>query len=214
MLHRMGEIDFTARRLKVHEKFPGAPLAPVYVKLRVQGHKDGNLTPELVCELAAHMLIQIRQLTLDVMPSHICGVPQAGEPFAKVIAEQLHLPQIHLRKIEEKGQLRGVVAPDYLPQGQLNNEVLLIDNAASSGASIFEAAEVLRDYGYKVVRFFVVIDRQQGAFEFLQEKGLSGYSLFTLREMLDILLGAGSIGADTREQCLTYPERLRAYIKP
>jgi len=213
ILHDLGEIDFSGRRLKIHERFPGAPLAPVYVKLRVKGHKDGNLTPELVRELALHMLVQIRQLTLDFMPSHICGVPQAGEPFAQVIAEQLLLPELRLVKVETEGDQRRVVASDDLAEAKPGNEVLLIDNAASSGASLHEAAQVLRAHKYKVVRFFVILDRQQGGFEYLLQHRLSGCALFTLREMLDILAEVESITPERRQFCLSYPERLRAYTK-
>ncbi len=211
-LFDQGVLDFSGRRTKKHEQYPGAPLAPIYANLRTPDNNDGKLAARLVHEIGLHLAMQVRQMTTDVMPSYICGLPRAGEPFAGVVSSELGIPQLHLAKEELADGKRHLVAPPSLPCAQGQEEVLLIDDVVSSAESKLEAIEALRALGYQVVRLVVFLDRQQDGLVVLQDHGVHGYSVCTLAELLNILVEEGKVTPAQRVDCLDYHQRLQAHI--
>ncbi|HEV2230854.1 MAG TPA: phosphoribosyltransferase family protein, partial [Thermoplasmata archaeon] len=67
-----------------------------------------------------------------------------------------------------------------IPEGSL---VLLIEDVTTSGGSVSEAVEVLRNAGGRVDRVLVVVDREEGARDRLASLGVRLESLATLAEL-------------------------------
>jgi orotate phosphoribosyltransferase len=61
--------------------------------------------------------------------------------------------------------------------------VLLIEDIATTGGQLIEAAKVLRDAGAEVVKIVAVIDRQEGARENIESAGYRFASLFTKADL-------------------------------
>lgn len=78
------------------------------------------------------------------------------------------------------GQGRQIEGPD-VPKG---SSVLIVDDVATTGGSIIKAAQVLRDEGYNVSDAIVIVDRQEGAKERLEEEGIRLLPIFTKEELL------------------------------
>ena len=62
---------------------------------------------------------------------------------------------------------------------------LVIDDLATTGGSKFEAIEKLTGAGLKVKDVVVLVDRQSGAKESLEQAGYSLHAVLTITQLLD-----------------------------
>lgn len=63
-------------------------------------------------------------------------------------------------------------------------EVVVLEDIATTGQSAVDAVEALRDAGAVVDRVIVVVDRQEGADELLAEHDIELQSLLTAEDLL------------------------------
>ena len=70
-------------------------------------------------------------------------------------------------------------------EGKLSDadSVLLVEDIATTGGQVLEAAKLMRDIGAKVERIVCVIDRQEGARENIEKAGFTFDSLFTKADL-------------------------------
>jgi len=61
--------------------------------------------------------------------------------------------------------------------------VLLVEDIATTGGQVLEAAQLIRDLGATVERIVAVIDRQEGARENIEQAGFRFESLFTKADL-------------------------------
>ena len=165
-LYDTGIIQFGSFSLKDNST------TPYYIDLRMLISHPALL--KLVCsELCT--LITHEALQYDL----VAGVPLAGVPLATLVGIELNTPGLLVRK-EAKGHgLKKAVEGVYTP----NQTVLLIDDLVTSAASKQEVITVLNDHGLICKDAVVVIDRGCA-----KNKDLHIYSLFTLSEMVTVLL--------------------------
>ena len=123
----------------------------------------------------------------------ICGVAVGGLPLATAVAIISRRPLIYVRK-EKKEH-----GTESLLEGSLNmRSYVIIDDVATTGGSILNAARIVRNYGSDVKEAWVVVDRMQGAAESLKEEGIELKSLATLPDIVKLVLDS-------------LPERERSY---
>ncbi|MDD5071631.1 MAG: phosphoribosyltransferase family protein [Patescibacteria group bacterium] len=204
MIFAREALKFGAFRLKLHEKFPDAPLSPFYLNLRTPDNpKPGPLTPE-DCILAAELLWR-KILESGLTFSAIAGIPNAGDPLAEAIEKVAAAPRcfkiIRLRKKVEgdKRQIMPLVG-DYR-QGE---RVLLLDDLITRADSKFEAIEAIKQMGLEVAGLIVSVDRQQGGRQELEKAGYTLISAFTITELFDYYYKKGMITWEKYEECLAY----------
>ncbi len=146
----------TGFKLKLHETQPDAPLSPYYFNLRIAENK-GPLTYSEVEEIGRffHNKIVTDKINFD----GICGVPKAGEPFAKALQEILYysplrrsVPLLTLQKetYDDRRHIGSIVRAQNLPRG---SKVLLLDDLITKADSKLEAIAVLKAAGYEVIVF-------------------------------------------------------------
>ena len=70
-------------------------------------------------------------------------------------------------------------------EGKLSDgdQVLLVEDIATTGGQVLEAAKLISQIGAKVERIVAVIDRQEGARENIEKAGLVFESLFTKADL-------------------------------
>ena len=123
----------------------------------------------------------------------VCGVAVGGLPLATAVAIISRRPLIYVRK-EKKEH-----GTESLLEGFLNmRSYVIIDDVATTGGSILNAARIVRSYGSDVKEAWVVVDRMQGAAESLKEEGIELKSLATLPDIVRLVLDS-------------LPERERSY---
>ncbi|MCK4810061.1 MAG: orotate phosphoribosyltransferase [Candidatus Omnitrophica bacterium] len=66
------------------------------------------------------------------------------------------------------------------------DRVVIVDDVATSGASLIKAIEVLKQEKVKIVKTIVVVDREEGGEESLSKIGCPLVSLFTKKDFLKI----------------------------
>lgn len=112
----------------------------------------------------------------------LAGIPTGGLPLATLISHKLKLPLLYVRKKEKShGRKKGV-------EGEFERgNLVLIDDVATTGSSIMEATETVRGEGGKVKDAVVVLDREEGAEEALEERGINLHSCFRISKLIDYL---------------------------
>ncbi len=130
----------------------------------------------------------------------ICGVPYTALPIATTVSVNHHIPMVMRRK-EQKDYGTKKVIEGVFHKGQRS---VIIEDIITSGSSILETISPLNDSGLDVTDIIVIVDREQGGRDILQEKGYQCHSLFTLSEILTILYDAGRISVDKLEEVRTF----------
>lgn len=201
-LFHLGAVKFGAFRLKLHEKNPDAPLSPIYLNLRTpQNPKPGPLTPEPVRLIAFLMDTMVNELKFEL----VCGVPNAGDPFAEVLYEMQRMRLnglLQLGKSEEAG--RRFVSDIHIGSFAPGNTVLVVDDLITHADSKFEAIEVLEANKLIVKDVAVLVDREQGGSKELADKGYRLHSAFTLRWLVNFYAAQRLIEMSKRDEVLDY----------
>ncbi len=132
----------------------------------------------------------------------ILGIPTAGVPFATVVSQKLGIPLIYYRQARKEHGVRKKI------EGILerNDRVLIIDDLVTTGESVIEAAEVVRDQGGVVNELAVLLDREQGGQERLRSSRIEPHILFKISHAMKWLNAIGLIEDRIYETVIAYIE--------
>lgn len=160
--------------------------SPVYVDLRIVPSRP-RVFRALLSLLASIVVMEASGVEAVV------GVATGGLPWATGLALLLDLPMAYVRG-ERKGYGTGRVV-----EGEVSGCVVVVDDVATTGASLARAVEAVERAGARPCYAAVVIDREQGAAERLAGLGVRLLRVATLRE---VLMGAAEEGIVSREEAL------------
>lgn len=76
----------------------------------------------------------------------------------------------------------------------------MVEDVITSGKSLLETIDEVENEGLNVSDIVVVLDRQQGGREKLQEKGYNVHTLFTISEVVEILQEENQLTDDEVER--------------
>jgi orotate phosphoribosyltransferase len=140
----------------------------------------------------------------------ILGVPTAGVPFATVVSQKLSLPLIYYRQARKEHGVRKKV------EGTLerNDRVLIVDDLITTGESVIEAAEVVRDQGGVVNELVVLLDREQGGQQRLRSSRIEPHVLFKISDAMTWLHQVGLISDETYQMVREYIEEESRSTQP
>jgi len=110
----------------------------------------------------------------------IGAVALGGVPLAAVASVESGVPYVIARK-EEKEYGTANTIEGTLEEG---DEVVVVEDIVTTGASAVEAVEKLREAGATVNEIIVVVDRQEGGRERVEEAGLEMRALTTAEELV------------------------------
>ncbi|MCK8636027.1 orotate phosphoribosyltransferase [Apilactobacillus kunkeei] len=100
-------------------------------------------------EVRTHIADGLSELILNKFPEVkvIGGVATAGIPHAAIVADKMDLPMIYVRS-KPKDHGRGKQM-----EGRINQQdpIVLIDDLLSTGKSVLNAAQALKNEGYNVI---------------------------------------------------------------
>jgi uridine monophosphate synthetase len=164
--------------------------SPIYIDLR-----QIITYPRLLEQVGAAYLPVLKGLGFQ----RIAGLPYAAIPIATAISLAGNYPLIYPRKEVKEYGTRADIEGEY----HAGETVVVIDDLATTGGSKFEAIEKLTAAGLKVRDVVVLIDRQSGAKESLEEAGFHLHAVLTITELLDYWEKTGGVAmekiAATRE---------------
>lgn len=180
-----GAVRFGAFRLKLHEREPDAPLAPIYLNMRVL-----QSSPDALDAIAAALaeLIAARGLAF----ARYAGIPMAATPLVAVLSHLTRVPMITPREPKTHG-LPGTIDGDYTS----GETVLVIDDLVTHAESKLEAIRVLEEAGLRVRDVAVLVDREQGGPAQLAAAGYTLHAALSLSQLLDYWRASGGIAEET-----------------
>jgi len=111
----------------------------------------------------------------------LAGVALGAVPLVAVTSVETGLPYVIARK-QRKEYGTGNLIEGRLEDGE---EVVVLEDIATTGQSAVDAVEALREAGAVVERVLVVVDRQEGAREHLAEHDVELEALVTAGQLLE-----------------------------
>ena len=160
--------------------------SPIYIDLRqIISH------PKLLSEVAQAYLPILSRLQF----SRIAGLPYAAIPIATAISLAGNYPMIYPRKEAKAYGTKADIEGEYY-EGET---VIIIDDLATTGGSKFEAIEKLTAVGLVVKDIVVLVDRQSGAKESLEQAGYFMHAVLTISQLLEYWEQTGKVEKDKIE---------------
>lgn len=138
---------------------------------------------------------QLQHIALEIKHDLLCGVPYAALPLAAVMSVNANTPMIMKRKETKLYATKKLLEGIY----EKNQSCLVVEDVVTSGGSLLETVDTLRDEGLSVTHAVIVLDRGQGGASVLKANGVVVKSLFTLTDLVKILNKAGRINDETVE---------------
>ena len=146
--------------------------SPIYIDLR-----RIISFPSLLAQIGEAYLPLLRNLTFD----RLAGLPYAAIPIATAVSLQGDYPMIYPRKEVKTYGTKAEIEGEF----HAGETALVIDDLATTGGSKFEAIEKLTAVGLVVKDIVVLVDRQSGAKESLEQAGYSMHAVLTITQLLD-----------------------------
>ena len=154
--------------------------SPFYVDLRPLASD-----PKILKNLANYLLDMLPLDNFDL----ICGVPYAALPMATAMSLESYIPLIIKRKEAKEYGTKKMIEGIY----QKGQNCLLIEDVITSGKSLVETIAEIEQEDLKVSDIVVVLDREQGGKQILEDKGLRVHTLFNITEVCAILQENGEL---------------------
>ncbi|MEK6965590.1 MAG: orotate phosphoribosyltransferase [Thermoproteota archaeon] len=113
----------------------------------------------------------------------LASVPTGGLVIASALAIETVKPLVYVRsQPKEHGTSKSI-------EGKIEKgvKILMVDDVATTGASVSNAITLLKEAGAKITDVYVVIDRLEGADKLLQSQGVKIHSLTNILEITEIL---------------------------
>ena len=161
--------------------------SPIYIDLR-----QIITYPKLLEQVGAAYLPLLKDLKID----RIAGLPYAAIPIATAISLVGNYPMIYPRKEAKSYGTKAEIEGEY----HAGDTVVVIDDLATTGGSKFEAIEKLTGVGLLVKDVVVLVDRQSGAKESLEQAGYSMHAVLTIRQLLDYWEKTNKVEKDKIEE--------------
>ena len=167
--------------------------SPIYIDLRYI-----ISFPKLLETIGAAYLPLLKGLNFK----RIAGLPYAAIPIATAVSLQGNYPMIYPRKEVKTYGTKAEIEGEY----HAGETVVVIDDLPTTGGSKFEAIEKLTGVGLVVKDIVVLVDRQSGAKESLEQAGYALHAVLTITQLLDHWEGNGKVSKEKIEET-------RAFLK-
>jgi orotate phosphoribosyltransferase len=148
--------------------------------------KATMMHPQGASLCARLLLARIAALKPDYMGGLEMGaVPLLGTVAAYSADRGKPIPAIFVRKqAKAHGTALMIEGLDDTNGETLTGKtVILVDDVATSGGSVLKAIDEIAAAGGKVTDAIVILDREQGATEFLRDHGVTLHALFTATDL-------------------------------
>lgn len=175
-------------------KLKNGTMSPIYINVRDLPRHHAAMSMVIFI-----MVSKIMQDELDF--DRVGGVPMGALSLANMLSFATGKSILTLRA---EAKDHGLVGTKTVEGYQDGERVLVIEDVATSGGSIKDAVEKYRSIGLQVDNAFVVVDRQQGAFEMLEKEGVKLCGLISLQDIVVSLCKRNDIDEATKQAIKDY----------
>lgn len=154
--------------------------SPIYIDLR-----QIITYPKLLEQIGQAYLPLLKELKFE----RLAGLPYAAIPIATAISLAGNYPMIYPRKEAKAYGTKAEIEGEY----HAGETAVIIDDLATTGGSKFEAIEKLTGAGLIVKDVVVLVDRQSGAKESLEQAGYSMHAVLTISALLEYWESNGKV---------------------
>lgn len=148
-------------------------ISPIYIDLRVLVSY-----PELIKAIGQALWQKINHTHFDFL----CGVPYTALPIATCMSIENNKPMVMRRKEAKNYGTKKMVEGNF----SANQSCLIVEDVITTGGSVLETAEDLKNSGLLPKTIAVVVDREEGGKQKLEQAGYEVFSLFTLSELTNM----------------------------
>ncbi|XP_039754458.1 uridine 5'-monophosphate synthase isoform X2 [Pararge aegeria] len=173
---------------------------PVYFDLRVIVSYPGVM--ELISLLLYDNAIK------DSKFDHVCGVPYTALPIATLLSVKTKKSMLMRRKETKSYGTKKSIEGHY-KQGET---CLIIEDVITSGSSVMETVTDLKKEGLKVEEAVIILDREQGGKTNLEANNIQIKSLFTMTELINILVKNNKISKQMGSDVINYLKNVQAPV--
>ena len=154
--------------------------SPIYIDLR-----QIITYPKLLEQIGQAYLPLLKGLKFE----RLAGLPYAAIPIATAISLAGNYPMIYPRKEAKAYGTKAEIEGEY----HSGETAVIIDDLATTGGSKFEAIEKLTGAGLRVKDVVVLVDRQSGAKESLEQAGYAMHAVLTISALLEYWENNGKV---------------------
>ncbi|MFQ6014540.1 MAG: orotidine-5'-phosphate decarboxylase [Anaerolineae bacterium] len=165
--------------------------SPIYLDLRLLVSH-----PPTLRQAARQYANLLKGLSFD----RLAAIPYAALPIATAVALEVGCPLVYTRKMVKEYGTKRPIEGTY----RAGETVVLIDDLITTGASKLEAIAPLEAAGLRVRDVVVLIDRNQGGREELQERDYRLHSVMGMEELLEVLWQRGKMSSAQRDEVRNY----------
>ncbi|XP_063824785.1 uridine 5'-monophosphate synthase-like [Ostrinia nubilalis] len=137
---------------------------------------------------------------------HLCGVPYTALPIATLLSVEAKIPMLMRRKEAKAYGTKKMIEGHY----KAGQKCLIIEDVVTSGSSVLETVKDLRREGLVAQEAIIILDREQGGRENLAANDVSVKSLFTMTNLINILLKNKKIDNNMALKVLDYLRNTKA----
>lgn len=197
-------VQFGEFKISAHELDDTLPLTPMYLHYPKGSEIGTELLPQMfdIIGKLFYKIINSQQVKLD----KIAGIPEGANPFARTTASHFDNPGKILLNFEKRLDVRGkrtFLGPITGKLGKGDN-VVILDDHTSGGYNKSLFVDVIQKNGGEVTDVLTVVDREQGATEFLKNLGITLHSIFTITQLLDFYLSESLINSGQYSEIIKY----------
>jgi uridine monophosphate synthetase len=189
-LYLSGCLKFGSFRIK------SGAISPYYIDLARLLSSPTQLS--VVAEVAAK---QVRQIMGSDKIDKLASIELKGALIIPSIAAQVNLPCIIVRKEAKEYGVTGRIAGADVAKG---DNILFFDDVISEGLSKIEGIKPLQELGGNVTHLLVVVNREQGGKEKLENLGFKVHALAKVSELAQSLYNNKHISKKQIDEVLTF----------
>lgn len=189
-LYNSGCLKFGSFRIK------SGAFSPYYIDLACL-----LSSPKDLCNVTDIAAKSIRLIANSARIDKLASIELKGALLLTNIGCRTGLPCTVVRKEEKSYGATGRIAGADIVKGE---RILFFDDVVSEGLSKLEGIKPLEQLGAKVENIMVVVDREQGGRENLENAGYRVYALAKISELVDSLIQCEHISKKQADAVLNY----------
>ncbi|CAG4979647.1 unnamed protein product [Colias eurytheme] len=171
---------------------------PVYFDLRV------IVSYPEVMELITGLLNDYA--IVDSKYDHVCGVPYTALPIATLLSVKVKKSMLMRRKEAKAYGTKKVIEGHY----KVGDKCLIIEDVVTSGSSVMETVNDLRKEGLKAEEAVIILDREQGGRQNLENNNVQMKALLTMSKLISILVDNKKITEQMASDVKNYLQNVKA----